>query len=194
MSHSHWTDAEDRVRNARRLLSENRFSEALDELRAAVAVNPLNGDWHFQIGRALDGLHRFDEALRAYDDALELEPSHLHALNHRGVALTELGRHSEAIGVFQQIEQMAPDFEPAYCNRIRCHAERGEHQLAEEMFYTARLYRDQCPVCFYNIGQSLAARGLFDRAIFCWQKTIESGTPFGSAAFMSRPVGIISKG
>jgi tetratricopeptide (TPR) repeat protein len=173
MSHSHWTDAEDRARKAWRLMSEHRFAEALDQLRAAVAINPFNADWHFQIGRALDGLHRHEEAIDAYADALDIDPQHLHALNHQGVALTEIGRHAEAIERFEKVQSIDPSFEACYCNRIRCHAERGEHQLAEEMFYTARLYREHCPVCYFNIGQSLAARGLYDRAVFCWQKTID---------------------
>ena len=49
----------------------------------------------------------------------------------------------------------------------------GDHEKAEEMFYLARLYKEECPHCYYNIGCSLADRGLYDKAIFCWQKTLD---------------------
>lgn len=173
MSHSHWTDAEDRVRMARRLIADRRWREALEQLRAAVAINPYNADWHVHIGRALDELGRHDEAIDAYSDAIELSPEHLHAHNHLGIALHHLGRNQDAITVFKKLEELDPEFEPSYCNRIRCYAEMGEHQLAEEMFYTARLYRDHCPTCYFNIGVSLAGRGQLEKAIFCWQRTID---------------------
>src|SRR5690606_13351656 len=64
-------------------------------------------------------------------------------------------------------------FEPAYCNRIIAYTEVGDHDKAEEMFYLARLYKEQCPHCYYNIGCSLSARGLHDKAIYCWQKTLD---------------------
>jgi tetratricopeptide (TPR) repeat protein len=41
------------------------------------------------------------------------------------------------------------------------------------MFYLARLYKEQCPQCFYAIGCSLSARGQYDRAIYCFQRTLD---------------------
>jgi tetratricopeptide (TPR) repeat protein len=84
-----------------------------------------------------------------------------------------VGRFEEALKSFERIEAADPSFEPAYCNRIITYSEIGQHEKAEEMFYLARLYKDQCPHCYYNIGCSLAARGLFDKAIYCWQKTLD---------------------
>jgi tetratricopeptide (TPR) repeat protein len=173
MSYSNWTDAEDRARRAERLIHERRWHEALDELRAATTVNPHQASWHFLIGLALEGLHQFEQAIDAYADVLALEPEHLHALNHTGLALHETGRYKQAVAVFEQIEKIDPTFEACYCNRIRSYTELGNHQAAEEAFYTARLYRDQCPTCYYNIAISLAMRGLTDRAIYCWHRTID---------------------
>jgi len=173
MSQFHWADAEDRVRRARRLIAEKRWAEAAVELRAALSISPYQIDWHIQLGRALDEMGQFEQAIDAYRDALEIDADHVHALNHLGVSLHRLGRNPAAIEIFDRLEAIDPAFEPAYCNRILCYTELGDHQRAEEMFYTARLYRDQCPTCYFNIGQSLAARGQLDRAIFCWQKTID---------------------
>lgn len=173
MSHSHWTDADDHARRARRFMTEKRWQKAVEELRAALALNPFNPDWHFHLGRGLDELCRYEQAIDAYTQAVHLDPHHLHAWNHMGVSLHQLGRYQEALAVFRRIEQTDPEYEPSYCNRIRVYTELGDHQAAEEMFYTARLYRDECPVCYENIAHSLLARKEYERAIFCWQKTID---------------------
>ena len=48
---------------------------------------------------------------------------------------TRAGNYDEAITHFKRIEEIDPKYEPAYCNRILAYAEKGEHELAEQMFY-----------------------------------------------------------
>src|SRR3954469_5401670 len=168
-----WNEAEQRVEKAHELFEQRRWDEALEELRAAISINPYNSSWFFNVGLTLDELHRFDEALAAYQEAVEIDPDDVQALNHLGVDLCRVGRFEEALKSFEQIEAADPSFEPAYCNRIIAYSEVGQHEKAEEMFYLARLYKDQCPHCYYNVGCSLAARGLFDKAIYCWQRTLD---------------------
>lgn len=47
----------------------------------------------------------------------------------------------------------------------------GRHEEAEQMFYMARELKEYCPLCYYNIGNSLFSRQLYDRAIWCWQQS-----------------------
>jgi tetratricopeptide (TPR) repeat protein len=49
----------------------------------------------------------------------------------------------------------------------------GQHDLAEQMFYLAQQIEPDCPLCYYNIGNSLFIRGQYKKAIHCWQKTAE---------------------
>jgi len=173
MSFSPWTDAEDRVRRARQLIEQERLREAIDELKIAISINPFQADWHVEMGIAFDGLGQPEHAIPAYETALSLEPKNIYAFNQLGLSLHAAGRVREAIEAFDRIEEIDPAFEAAYCNRVRCYTELGEHQAAEENFYAARLYREHCPVCYFNIGQSLAMRGDLDRAIYCWQRTLD---------------------
>src|SRR5690242_3110245 len=113
-----WNDAEERVEKAHELFEQRRWQEALDELRAAIAINPYNSSWFFNIGLTLDELQRYDEALKAYEEAVEIDPDDVQAMNHLGVDLCRVGRYERALGTFERIEQIEPDFEPAYCNRI----------------------------------------------------------------------------
>jgi tetratricopeptide (TPR) repeat protein len=173
MSQSPWIDADDRARRAQQLMAEGRYAEALEELRSALAVNPLQSDWHVRSGHALEELGRVEEAGEAYVRALDIDPNHCGAMTHLGILEMGQGRFAEAIKTFEKVELVDASYEASYCNRIRCYTELGDHEAAELMFYTARLYREHCPTCLYNIGRSLAARGLHDRALYCWRRTID---------------------
>src|SRR4051812_18370362 len=170
---SDWDDAERRVEKAQELFEQHRWPEALEELRAAISINPYNGGWFFNIGLTLDEMQRFDEAIEAYRQALEIDPDDVDALNHLGADYSRVGRHREALETFDHIEQVDATYEPAYCARIDAYRQIGDHEKAEEMFYLARQYREECPDCFYNVGQSLYDRGLFDKALYCWQKALD---------------------
>lgn len=170
---SDWDDAERRVEKAQELFEQRRWVEALEELRAATSINPYNGGWFFNIGLTLDEMGRFDEAIDAYRRALDIDSNDLQALSHLGIDLHRVGNFDEALRTFERMETIDPSFEPSYCHRILTYGELGQHERAEEMFYLARLYKEHCPHCYYNIGCSLADRGLYDKAIYCWQRTLD---------------------
>jgi tetratricopeptide (TPR) repeat protein len=174
MDTNDWNDAERRVERAQELFEQHKWQEALDELLLATTINPYNGGWFFNIGLTLDELGRHVEAIDAYRRALAIEPDDLQALQHLGNDLHETGQFDAAIKTFEQMEGVEPTFEPSYCGRILAYSELGNHEKAEEMFYLARLYKEHCPACYYNIGCSLAARGLYDKAVFCWTKTLDA--------------------
>jgi tetratricopeptide (TPR) repeat protein len=169
-----WNDAERRVERAQELFEQRKWQEALEELRAATSINPYNAAWYFNIGLTLDEMDRTPEAIEAYRQALEIEPDDVQALNHLGIDLHRVGRVDEALQCFERIETIDCSFEPSYCPRILCYSDLGEHERAEEMFCLGRLYKEHCPQCYFNMGMSLAARGLYDKAIYCWQRTLDA--------------------
>jgi tetratricopeptide (TPR) repeat protein len=168
-----WDDAESRVEKAHELYERGRWEEALNELKAAIAINPYNGSWFFNLGLTYDALDRFDEAITAYRKALEMEPEDVEILTALGHDCNRAGEYDEAIGFFQRVEAIDASFEPGYCNRIVSYSQKGDHDKAEEMFFLARQYKEKCPVCYYAIGNSLFDRGMFDRALWCWQQVLE---------------------
>jgi tetratricopeptide (TPR) repeat protein len=168
-----WFEAEQRVERAQQLAESRRWSEALAELDAALAINPSNGAWLAHRGYVLDQLELFEDAIRAYRASAELEPGDVDVLMALGVDLARTGRGAEAIDALTDAARIDPDLEPAYCYRILAYAEMSDHDRAEEMFYLAQQLREDCPHCFFHMGTSLAARGLYDRAIFCWGRTLD---------------------
>ncbi|MBI3835905.1 MAG: tetratricopeptide repeat protein [Planctomycetes bacterium] len=170
---SDWLDAEKRVERAQQLSESQRWAEALAELDAAVAINPENALWHAQRGFLLEELNRPVEATGAYERSLEIEPGDRDVAMALGAALARQGRHANALTVFENIARQHSDFEPAYCHRIFVYAQLGRHDQAEEMFYRAQEIDEDCPHCFYYMGESLSMRSLTDRALFCWQKVLD---------------------
>ena len=170
---SDWQEAERRIERAHDLYERGKWEEALFELKRAIEINPHMGAWYFNLGLTLDMMERHEEALEAYRRALEIDTQDVESLTAAGANCNRLERYREAIRYFERVEAIDPNYESSYCNRIVAYTELGEHDRAEEMFYIARQYKEKCPVCLYNIGMSLFARGRYDRALWCWQQVLE---------------------
>jgi tetratricopeptide (TPR) repeat protein len=168
-----WHDAERRVELAGQFFQQRKWSDALRELQAATRINPYNAAWFHNMGLVLDELGRFEEAVDAYRKADRLKGDDLETLSRLASDLHRVGRPRGALRTLRRVSGIDPSHEPAYCEAILIHAELGEHEQAEEMFYLARLYKDQCPRCYDYMGRSLVARGRFERAVFCFQKCLD---------------------
>ncbi len=168
-----WDEAEKRVEKAHELYERGKMEEALAELQAAIAINPFNAGWYFNLGITYDAMERPEEAVVAYRHAIDMEPEDVEVLTALGCDLNRLGKFPEAIATFQRIESLDSSHEAAYCYRIISYSELGDHDKAEEMFFLARQYKETCPLCLYNIGNSLYARGNYDKALWCWQQVVE---------------------
>ena len=140
-----WYEAEQRVERAQDLMAQRKWHQALEELRAAIAINPYNAAWYFNAGMILDELGRFNEAIDAFRQALRIAPDDIHALWHIGVDHVRLGQLRHAIATFEQVQVIDSTYEPSYCWRILAYSELGEHDKAEEMFYLARQLKEECP-------------------------------------------------
>lgn len=173
-----WLEAEQRVERAQQLSESERWEEALREIDVALSINPNNAAWHAQRGCILEELERTEDAAQAYESALELEPGDRDVAVALGGVLASLDRFGQALNVFEQLAGLYPDFEPAYCHRIGIYADLGRHDQAEEMFYLAQELDDSCPQCFFYMGISLAARGQFDRAVYCWKRVLALATDY----------------
>ncbi|MGF1634260.1 MAG: tetratricopeptide repeat protein [Phycisphaerae bacterium] len=177
MNGEQWQDAEHRLSKARTLVRQRRYEDAIVELRAAADADPLNVQLYLQIGTTLELLGRYYEAIEAYRHASDVEPENCFVWNHLGVALMHVERWARALDAFEHAQRADDAFEPAYCNRIAVYARLDRHDKAEEMFYLARLYKERCPQCFFNMAGSLMARGQWEKAAFCLKQTLELQPP-----------------
>jgi len=173
MGFGSYDKAERKAHKAFELYEDGKMSQALDELETALEINPTNSSWHFDKALTLDAISRFDDAIREFEAALELSPDDLEILNSLAVDYTRTGQYDLAIDTFEHMQELDSTFEPGYCNRIITYTEMGLHDLAEQMFYLAQQIKPDCALCYYNIGNSLFARGEYKKAIRCWLRTAE---------------------
>ena len=165
-----WGDAEQHVERAHELFELGRWEEAEAELRRALALDPSQADWHFNLGLTLEAAGRLREAVIAYRAAHELDPRNTNPLINLGVIHTELGDPEAALEALQRAQKMSPELETAYCPQILALAMIGRHEEAEQVYYMARLIKEECPICCFNLGNSLLERDLFDKAIWCFKE------------------------
>jgi tetratricopeptide (TPR) repeat protein len=165
--------SEQKARLAFELYEDGKMSQALIELDMAIEVNPASSSLHFNKALTLDAMARFEDAIGEYETALQLSPEDPEILNSLAVDYTRTSHYDLAIETFEHIQELDPEFEPSYCNRIIAYTEMGLHDMAEQMFYLAQQIKPDCALCFYNIGNSLFARGQYKRAIRCWIRTAE---------------------
>jgi TPR repeat protein len=118
-----------------RFSNEINLEAALQACEAAIAREPENGRFHYQLGRALNALRRFDEARVAWDTAREL--GHSRASYAIGNAI--LNRTSQSGG---KVTEAAPEEALAY---YREGVELGD------------------PYAFYALGRQLVRYGKTDQ-------------------------------
>lgn len=184
---SDWFKAEFHAEQAHQFYEAGQWEKAVDELKIALAVNPHQAEWHLGMGLALEALDRHEEAASSYARVLELRGDDVETLQLLAVAQLRTDEPAAAISTLERATAIDPNFEPAYCHRILAHAQLDEHDKAEEMFYLARQIVEHCPSCYDHIGHSLASRGLFDKAIWCWQQALKHDSQYpGAYANMAR--------
>lgn len=122
----HWTAVEEAVE----LLHEERFHEALTNLRDVIISDSENPYAYFLLGQGLYEVGEVDTARGAYQKAIELAPNHLGARTALVHVLRKLGDHKEAIkhGLIA-LEQAPHDSDALYATGMAYFA-RGDEVAA----------------------------------------------------------------
>lgn len=97
---------------AQTLLDMERFSEALNCLQEALALEPSNAEAHFKKGIALERMNRLEPALNSYEEALRLNPRRPIIAAYKARVLAALHRYDEAISVYDSALGKTPRSNP----------------------------------------------------------------------------------
>ena len=80
------------------LIALERYDEALESFKRAIAIKPDYADAFYNQGNALRKLDRYAEALKSFDRAIALRPNYAKAHCNRGAVLEALGRLGRGAG------------------------------------------------------------------------------------------------
>jgi tetratricopeptide (TPR) repeat protein len=168
---SKWFDAEEHADRALEMYERGRWAEAEAELRKAIALNPDQPEWHFNLGLTLEASERDAEAMTCFERAVDLMPGQLDPLLAAGIVANRLGKFERAIELLQRGLRVDARCELAYAHLIESHVRLGRHEDAEITFYLAQqALEERSPHCLAMIAESLIQRREYDRAEWClWQ-------------------------
>jgi Tfp pilus assembly protein PilF len=148
-----------------------RLDEALDSLRAALALRPDDTDALSNTAAVLSELDRHREALRCCDRALALAPGHLEALRSKARALQALNRPAEALPIHRAIFIAKPDATGAL-GVGNARQALGHYEEALAAADDALALEPELTDALVNRGNALRALGRHREALQCYALVI----------------------
>lgn len=164
-------------------LKRKQLHAAIACFDSAIAIDPKNGDAHFNRGVALHELLRPKSAIESYNKAIAAKPEDAEAHFNRGLALQELGQLDAAILSYDKAIAIRPDYNKAYCNRGV--ALKGLKQLdaAIASYNKAIALKPDSAEAYCNRGVALKERRRLDTAITSFNKAIAINPSYAEAYF-----------
>ena len=177
---SHWFEAEDHASRALDMFERGRWAEAEVELRQALAIQPDQPEWLFNLGIVLESSGRDRQARDVFERAAELAPDQIEVVASAALACARLGESDRALSWLDRVLRVDPTNEEAHARRIEMLVSQGDHEEAETAFYLAEMAMDEpSGLCLLEVSVSLIARGQYRRAGWCLREAmrLEPGLP-----------------
>jgi tetratricopeptide (TPR) repeat protein len=114
-----------RTNLAAMLVSQRRYSEAIEECRAVLEENPESFSAHMNLGRAFYAQGQLDLALTEYQSALELDGQSSNAMASVGGILAQTGQIDQGIAMLQQALTIDPQNTIARQNLLAAMAKKS---------------------------------------------------------------------
>ncbi|WP_374773792.1 tetratricopeptide repeat protein [Streptomyces sp. NBC_01310] len=158
---------------AREHLEASRAEAAMNDYRAALALNPDLVRAYSGRGASLRAMRRYEEAVADYTRAIELDPNQVWLLAIRGETYQDMGRYEEAVPDFTRAIELDP-------NRVWLWAVRGVSYQAMERYedavgdYTRAIELDPNE-CWsrYVRGVLYKAMGRYEEAVADYTRAVE---------------------
>lgn len=112
------------------LTPQGRLSEALEELKRAVQLDPLSAIVDTAIGGCFYRMRRYDEAAETLRKTLRMRPDFGHAHWSLGRVLLEQQKWDEALDIFERASRIMAQTPAALSELGYCHARTGRRELA----------------------------------------------------------------
>jgi predicted O-linked N-acetylglucosamine transferase (SPINDLY family) len=155
---------------ARQLLAVLRFQEghdqdALNQIEAALAIQPNAAEALATRGNILIRLQRLDEALASLDQAITHKPDYAEALYNRGNCRQYLGRHEDAVADYSRALALNPGYEPALTNRGNVLSKLRRFSEGLTDYEAALRLSPGDPLALYHRANALKDLQRFDEAL-----------------------------
>jgi len=148
------------------MASAGRLGNAEDEVRLALAANPLSVGLTAELGCCAYYARQFERAVRGYNQALAIKADDIVALWGLGKSYTQLGRYQEALDVLHRAPQPQGMYPTVILGEIGyAYARRGDRAAAHAALSELRAMGERIFVDPYFRAQIHHALGETDAAL-----------------------------
>jgi tetratricopeptide (TPR) repeat protein len=156
-------------------------AEGETAIRRAIALNPQQSNYYYNLGAVTSRSGRQEEAISACQKAIELDPNDANAYYGLGIALRDQKQLDEAIAAYTKAIDLDPNYATAYNNLGN--ALRDQKQLDEAIAaYTKAIDLDpNDATAYYNLGNALSDQKQLDEAIAAYTKAIDLNPNYATA-------------
>ena len=162
---------------------EKRPEEAEALIRRAIALDPGNAVFHFNLGNVLRASRRPVEALQSFDRAIAAKPDQAEAHFSRGVTLHELGQFEAAAASYAKAIVIRPGHAQAQSNRGAALKELKRLPEALACYDEAIRIQPGFADAHSNRGVLLNELGRFDAAVESYSLAIKLKPDYAGAWF-----------
>lgn len=177
MSPDAWAIEEDAFDEGLKLISQQRYDEAIQAFSTAIEIIPRDYQAYNYRGVAWALKGNYDKAIADYNNALEIRPRYPEAYNNRGFARTQNGDLSNALNDYARALEINPFFVDAYNNKAWVLATCADQRFRDggQAVRLAQKAVELKPdvVSLDTLAASYAAMGNFDAAVDTQKKAIQ---------------------
>jgi len=154
------------------LADQQRYEEAIAELRKALALAPEDVDTHITLGSVCLDLGQHTQALHHFEQARAGDPTHARTYRGLGDALIGLDRLDEAVQQYDRAAQLDPD-DPITLNCLAsAQARRGRFAQALELFERTLALAPDYADAHLNLGNTYLSAGQLDSAAAAYEHAL----------------------
>ena len=153
-------------------LNARKYQAATDAYQKALAADPHNAEYLYNLGVALDGLKHYSAAAASYRTAISLKPNTRDARTNLGIDLVILKKYPEAIKILREATVRQPNDALAFHSLGDAYYNSGQNNLAAAAYSRATKLAPDDPASFLYLGDALGNLG----------KTAEAMAAYAQAA------------
>ncbi|MEL7473302.1 MAG: tetratricopeptide repeat protein [Planctomycetota bacterium] len=164
---SDWFEAEQHVERAHEHYEAGRLDDAEAELRRALAMDPYQAEWLFNLGLTLEASERYEEASHVFGEAHELEPGDGAAALNAGINLMNASRPTDALAWFESAGEVNPSSAKPFVHRIEAHRSLKQLEQAELAFFMGQQVDAEDAELYAAFADTLIDQRRHDKAMWC---------------------------
>jgi len=167
---------------------QDKLSEAVEELRAAEAIDPTQPDAPYTLGVTLWQMGDLDGSVDELQKAIRAKPDYAEAYYTLGTVLKQQGKYPESAQALREAIRLQPDFAGAHTTLAGVLRQLGDNDSsAAEAKLGAELAKQktdlQAAVFATNSGRRLRGMGNLDAAVSQFRAAIQSVPHYAPAHF-----------